>query len=438
MNSAISIAIFIFSYILIATEKVNKTIVAMVGGTLVVALRLVSFEDAMKAVDFNVIFLLVGMMLCVKVIARTGFFEWIAITVAKMADGDPVRITLLLLTVTAVLSAFLDNVTTIILIVPVSVLIFQLLNCAPGPLIIMEAIVSNIGGTATLIGDPPNIVIGSQVHLSFNDFLMHLGPVVVVIMLATLSAVYLLIRNRYHIPVNIQHRVTGAVPRLAIVDPVNMRKSLIILAFIFLGFILQEVTHVEPGVVALLGGMIMLLVCRAHTEETLMHVEWGVIFFFIGMFMMISALEHNGVIESIGRQIISWSGDNLLVLCLLILWGGGFLSAILDNIPFVITMVPLVRLFAHHFAESAGIPAEAARASIAEPLFWSLALGACLGGNGTLIGASANIIMSRIGEKNNIPIRFRTFLAYGVPFTVLALVISSVYIYLRYFLWAGK
>ncbi|MCA9402689.1 MAG: sodium:proton antiporter, partial [Candidatus Omnitrophica bacterium] len=177
--------------------------------------------------------------------------------------------------------------------------------------------------------------------------------------------------------------------------------------------------------------------CRAHTEETLMHVEWGVIFFFIGMFMMISALEHNGVIESIGRQIIGWSGNNLLVLCLLILWGGGFLSAILDNIPFVITMVPLVRLFAHHFAESAGIPAEAARVSIAEPLFWSLALGACLGGNGTLIGASANIIMSRIGEKNNIPIRFRTFLAYGVPFTVLALVISSVYIYLRYFLWAG-
>ncbi|MBZ0166840.1 MAG: hypothetical protein K8I00_08530, partial [Candidatus Omnitrophica bacterium] len=204
MKPILSIVIFVLSYLLIASDKVNKTIVAIVGGSLVVAAGLVPFEEAMAAVDFNVIFLLVGMMLCVKVISRTGFFEWIAITVAKQAGGDPVRIYLLLLTVTAILSAFLDNVTTIILIVPVSILIFQLLNCSPTPLIIMEAIVSNIGGTATLIGDPPNIVIGSKVGLSFNSFIVNLGPVVVIIFMVTLLVVYLMIRKRYDVPLSVQ------------------------------------------------------------------------------------------------------------------------------------------------------------------------------------------------------------------------------------------
>ncbi len=434
MQAFLSVLIFVVVYIFIATEKINKTVAAVLGAAAVLFLKLVTFEEAVAAVDFNVIFLLVGMMTAVHVLAKTGFFEWTAVSVAKHSKGEPLFIMVLLLSVTALLSAFLDNVTTIILLVPVTILITQLLEITPVPFLILEAIVSNIGGAATLIGDPPNIVIGSKGGLSFNDFLIHMGPVILIVFAVFLLTVWYFFRNKFSVPERIKMRVEDAIPHLAIVDKKNMIRSLSVMGLIFLGFFLHEWINIEPGIIALSGSMLMILVCRSESEDSLMRVEWGVIFFFIGMFMLISALEVNGVIEWIGYQILHVSGKNMFLVCIVVLWGSALFSAILDNIPFVITMVPLIKHFIAHFSSAAGaVPATAAHASIAQPLWWALALGACLGGNGTLIGASANIVMARISSRNNYHISFMHFLKYGLFFTVQSMIICTLYLTLRYF-----
>jgi len=434
MKALLSIAIFIISYCFIASEKVNKTIVAVLGASCVLFLGLVTFEEAVAAIDFNVIFLLVGMMTSVYILSKTGFFEWVAVSVAKRAKGDPLLIMLFLLSVTAILSAFLDNVTTIIMLVPVTILIMQLLEISPIPFIIMEAIVSNIGGTSTLIGDPPNIIIGSQAGLSFNSFIVNLGPVVVVVFAVFMGTIFLLFRKKFQVPEEIRKRVKEAIPRLAIVDKQNMIRSLIVFGLIFAGFFMHNLLGVKPGIIALGGSMLMLLICRAESEDTLMRVEWGVIFFFIGMFMMIAALEVNGVMAWIGYHIIHLADKNLFLVCIIVLWGSAIFSSMLDNIPFVITMVPLVRQFVIYFSQASGIADPAViQLQIAQPLWWSLALGACLGGNGTLIGASANIVMARISEKNNYPISFMHFFKYGFGFMIQSMIICTLYIWLRYF-----
>ncbi|MFH2137840.1 MAG: ArsB/NhaD family transporter [Candidatus Omnitrophota bacterium] len=434
MNAILSVIIFVAVYVGIVSEKINKTVLAVLGGSLVIMLHLVSFEEAMRAIDLNVIFLLVGMMTCVHILSKTGFFEWVAISVAKFAKGQPIFIMTLLLIVTAVLSAFFDNVTTIILLVPLTILICELLEINPVPFVILETLASNIGGTATLIGDPPNIIIGSQAKLSFNDFLFNLGPVIIIIMAVFLTTVFFVFRKKFCVDISIRERVIKAVPRLAIVDRPNMIKALMILGLIFAGFFLHTVLDVEPGIIALCGSMLMMLFCRSDSDDTLMKVEWGVIFFFIGMFIMIAALEANGIIAWAGNSILSISDDNLFIICLIVLCGSAVFSAVLDNIPFVITMVPLVKSFIAHFAAASGVTDAAyIQAHIAQPLWWALALGACLGGNGTLIGASANVVMARISQKNKHPVSFGVFLKYGIPVTVQTLVISAVYIWLRYF-----
>jgi len=434
MKALLSVLIFIAAYLFIATDKVNKTIVAVIGASCVIFLKLVSFESAVAAVDFNVVFLLVGMMTSVYILSKTGFFEWTAISVAKHAKGDPWLIMLLLLSVTALLSAFLDNVTTIILLVPVTILIMQLLEISPVPFIIMEAIVSNIGGTSTLIGDPPNIIIGSQAGLSFNSFIVNLGPVVILVFAVFIATIFFMFRNKFQVPEKVRLRVKEAIPHLAIVDKKNMINSLLVLGLIFVGFFTHNMLNIQPGIIALCGSMLMLLVCRAESEDTLMRVEWGVIFFFIGMFMMIAALEANGVISWIGYHIIHLAGKNLFLVCIIVLWGSAFFSSILDNIPFVITMVPLVRHFVDYFSQVSGIADPAVvHMQIAHPLWWALALGACLGGNGTLIGASANIVMARISERNNYRISFMHFFKYGFMFMIQSMVICTLYIWLRYF-----
>lgn len=436
MKAFLSVFIFALVYLVIASDKVNKTIVAVIGASVILFLKLVTFEQAMAAVDLNVVFLLVGMMTGVYILSKTGFFEWLAIVVAKIAKGDPWIILLLLLTVTCVISAFLDNVTTVILIVPVTILIMQILEISPVPFIILEAIVSNIGGTATLIGDPPNIVIGSKAHLSFNDFLVHLSPAIVIIYACFIVSVYFIFRKRFNVPDDIKKRVREAIPNLAIVDKTNMIKSLVIFALIFVGFLFQNAMNVEPGIIALFGSMIMLLVCRVENEDLLLGVEWGVVFFFIGMFMIVSALQVNGVISWVGAKILHFSGDNLFFVCLVVLWGSAIFSSLLDNIPFVITMVPLIQQFVIYFSGTMGITDHAMiTKTISYPLWWSLALGACLGGNGTLIGASANIVSARIGERNNYPISFMKFLKYGSFFTLQSIIISSIYIWIRYFIF---
>ncbi|MBU1084030.1 MAG: ArsB/NhaD family transporter [Candidatus Omnitrophota bacterium] len=434
MKALFSITVFAAAYALIASEKINKTIVAVLGASCVLLMKLVTFEQAIGAVDFNVIFLLIGMMTSVYVLSKTGFFEWIAISVAKRARGNPWVIMMLLLTVTAVLSAFLDNVTTIIMLVPVTILIMQLLEISPVPFVIMEAIVSNIGGTATLIGDPPNIIIGSQAGLSFNSFLYHLGPAVLIVFAFFIATVFLVFGKRFYVPEKIRERVIQAIPNLAIVDKKNMVKALWIFALMFAGFFMHSMLDIQPGVIALGGSMLMLLICRSDSEDSLMRVEWGVIFFFIGMFMMIAALEVNGVMEWVGNHIIHMAGSNLFLVCIVVLWGSAIFSSILDNIPFVITMIPIVRHFVIYFSQSSGMTDPVTiQTQIAHPLWWALALGACLGGNGTLIGASANIVMARISEKNGYRIGFKRFFKYGFAFMIQSMVICTVYIWLRYF-----
>jgi len=434
MKAFLSVVIFIVTYGMIASEKINKTIAAVLGASLVLFLGLSTFEEAVAAIDFNVIFLLVGMMTSVYVLSRTGFFEWTAVSVAKLAGGEPRVIMLLLLAVTAFLSAFLDNVTTIIMLVPVTILIMQLLEISPVPFVILEALVSNIGGTSTLIGDPPNIIIGSQAGLSFNSFLWNLGPGILIIFAVFIITVFIVFRNKFRVSEEVKERVRGSIPHLAIVDKTNMVKSLIVFGFIFLGFFIHDLLNVKPGIIALAGGMAMLLVCKIDSEETLMKVEWGVIFFFIGIFMVISALEVNGIMEWIGEHIISFAGGNLFFVCIVVLWGSALFSSLLDNIPFVITMVPLVEHFIVFFARSHGIADPAViQLKVANPLWWSLAMGACLGGNGTLIGASANVVMARISERNKYPISFMRFFKYGFTFMIQSMIISTVYIWFRYF-----
>jgi Na+/H+ antiporter NhaD/arsenite permease-like protein len=419
-----SIIIFLVAYFFIATEKIEKSIAALLGAVAVIAFKLITFEDAMHAIDLNVIFLLIGMMTCVSILAETGFFEWVAIYVAKKMKGDAVKILIAMLTVTMVFSALLDNVTTIILLAPVTILITQLLEVPTLPFLILEAIASNIGGTATLIGDPPNIIIGSIAKLSFNDFLVHLTPGVFIIAVVFIATAVILMRKQLHVPDHIKERINRSYPKLAIRDAANMKKSLFVFSLVFIGFLVHHKFEMEPGIMALAGMCIMLILCKSHTENMLKAVEWDAILFFIGLFIMIGALEEQKVIEELAKLMLNLCGDNMLFTALVVLCGSAFFSAILDNIPFVIAMTPLVqKLIENSGGQPTGI----------HPLFWALALGACLGGNGTVIGASANVVASKIGARNGYPITFFTFLKYGVPFTIQSVIIAAVYIWFRYF-----
>ena len=434
METALSILIFVVVYGLIAIEKVEKTIVAILGAFFVLLLRLVSFEDAISAIDFNVIFLLVGMMVSVYILSQTGFFEWIATLLARKAGGDPFRITLIFLVATAILSAFLDNVTTMILLAPVTILIMQLLEISPVPVLILEALASNIGGAATLIGDPPNIIIGSKAGLTYNDFVFHAAPGIAVVFVVFLGTVYLMFRKMWDVPLEIRERVTKSTPSLAIIDRRKMITALAVLGLILAGFMTQSLTGIESGIIALAGSMLMLALCRVNVDRSFIHVEWNVIFFFVGLFIIVSALEHNGVIDLLAGGLLGAAGNNLFLLCVIVLAGSAFISAVLDNIPFTLTMAPMIREMIETLSAESGMTDHALITSqIAHPLWWSLVLGVCLGGNGTLIGSSVNVIVAKISEKNNCRITFMRFSRYGFPFMIQSLVIAVLYIWIRYF-----
>ncbi|MCU0856895.1 MAG: ArsB/NhaD family transporter [Pontiellaceae bacterium] len=425
MNPMIaSIVIFVIVYILIASEKVQKTVAALLGASAVVLLGLLDFESAMKTIDLNVIFLLIGMMTCVAILAETGFFEWVAISVAKGMKGNASGILIMLLLVTMICSAFLDNVTTVILLAPVTILITQLLELPTIPFLILEALASNIGGTATLIGDPPNIIIGSRAELSFMDFIQNLTPGVLILAVVFIATSWLILRKYLHVTDAIRVRVTDSCPKLALRDVKKMKRSLSIFGLIFAGFFLHHHLHVPPGIIALGGMALMLLVCYSKSEDMLRVVEWDAILFFIGLFIVIGALEHNGVIDLMADAMLKFCGDNLLLTTMVILWGSAFLSAVLDNIPFVIVMLPLLQKM---IVENGGSPTGD------NPLFWALALGACLGGNGTIIGASANVVVAKIGERNGYHITFWQFMKWGMPLMVQSIFIAMLYLWIRYF-----
>lgn len=431
----LSLVIFLAVYVLIAFELVDKTAAALAGASAVILLHLVPYETAVDSVDMNVLFLLIGMMIVMSILSETGFLEWLAIAIAQRARGNAKTIVIQFLLVTAVLSAVLDNVTTVILIAPITILITQLLEVKTAPILIMLAVFSNIGGTATLIGDPPNIIIGSATALSFNDFLLNLGPVVLVMTVLCLGLVRMRMGSSLNAPEDARRRVMVAEPALAILDPGLLKKCLGVLALILLGFFTSRVTGFEPGIVALAGAVLMMIVCKVDVHTALHKVEWGTILFFIGLFMLISSLEHNGLFEYLGEILVEGTKGNLLLTALVILWAGAFASAIVDNIPLVIAMLPLINTIIPTFSDEMGISSqpELVHATIAAPLYWALALGACLGGNGTLIGASANVVIAQVGKRNNCEISFMEFTKAGLPIMILTSAISSVYLYLRYF-----
>ena len=419
MDVTIAGLVFVATYAAIASDRVNKTLAALLGGLLMVLLRVIDQEEAFDAIDFNVIFLLAGMMILAGILRRTGFFQWLAIRSVKVAGGDPFRLLIVLSLITAVLSAFLDNVTTVVLLAPVTLSIAAILGVTPIPFLVSEIIASNIGGTATLIGDPPNILIGSAAGLDFAAFLVNLTPVVILILVAFIVT----LRVRYRADLSVSDDLREAAMSLdegeVISDPVLLRRSLLIIGATLVGFVLHGPLGYEPATVALLGATALMLVTRMDPEGILREVEWPTLFFFVGLFMLVEGIVHVGIIDALAEGLFELTAGDLTVTTLGLLWLSGIASAIVDNIPYTATMIPVIQGLG-----SAGLNAE--------PLWWALALGACLGGNATIIGASANVVVANLAGRAGHPITFRGFLPFGVLVTLESLVISTGYVWLRY------
>jgi Na+/H+ antiporter NhaD/arsenite permease-like protein len=428
----VSTIVLIVVYAIIITEKVNRSVIALVGAGFMILIGVLDQHEAIKGVDFNTIALLTGMMILVSVSRKSGMFEYMAVWSAKKAKAEPWGILLMLSVTTAVLSAFLDNVTTVLLIVPVTLALTKELKVPPYPFLFAEIFASNIGGTATLIGDPPNILIGSLVDLSFNDFVINLTPVVVVTLAAQVLMIHWLWGRHLSATPGDKARVMAMREIETIVNWTLLRQSLIVLAGVMIAFVLARPLHLEPGTIALFGAAVLMLLdnlgCTPEVQsEKCTHifgeVEWITIFFFVGLFIVVHGVEVGGLLKMLADMLVSATGGNMEITAYAILWASAILSAIVDNIPFVATMIPLIKAMAPAFGGPDAIG----------PLWWSLSLGACFGGNGTLIGASANLTVAGLAERNGIPFRFLTYTYYAFPMMLVSIVISHIYIWLRYF-----
>jgi Na+/H+ antiporter NhaD/arsenite permease-like protein len=421
-QALMAIGIFLVIYGLIVSEKIHRTIVAMMGGIFMVALGIVNQEEALHHIDFNTLGLLIGMMIIVSISAETGLFKYIAIWAAKKVKGEPVRILVVLSAVTAAASAFLDNVTTVLLMVPVIFSIARQLRVPPVPFLISQIIASNIGGTATLIGDPPNIMIGSAVkELTFMAFISNLAPVCIVIMLAVIPVFVLIYRKDLQTTDELKLGLMELDEKAEITNPGLLKKCLIVLGLTIAGFFVHQIVHLESATVALGGAFLLLLVTGEHyLEAALTKVEWTTIFFFVGLFVLVGGLIETGVIAMLAQYAIDITGGDVKKASFFILWMSAIASAFLDNIPFVATMIPMIQEMGLMGVDKL------------EPLWWSLALGACLGGNGSLIGASANLIVAGLSGKEGYPITFMKYLKIGFPVMLLSVLIANIYIVLRY------
>jgi Na+/H+ antiporter NhaD/arsenite permease-like protein len=422
----LSVAVFVGAYALIATERVHRVKAALGGAALMVVIGASSGEAAFfsadTGIDWNVIFLLLGMMIVVSVLKQTGLFEYLAIWAAKRARGEPYRVMVLLCLLTAVASAFLDNVTTVLLVAPVTILVCARIGVRPELYLIAEALVSNIGGAATLIGDPPNIIIGSRADLSFNDFVLNLAPIIVLLTVVFLVMARFLFRSAFVVDEDSKADVMALDERQAIRDVRLLWRSLAVLAGITVGFVLHSALHLEPAVVALLGAGVLVLVSRTSQAEYLEEVEWATLVFFMGLFVMVGSLVNIGVIDWLGEQAVEAVGDRYLLAATGLLFGSAVLSGIVDNIPYVATMAPLVAGLVQ--GQSGAQPAS---------LWWALALGADLGGNATAVGASANVVVTGIAARQGYPISFWQFTRYGLVVTVVTIALAWPYLWLRYF-----
>jgi Na+/H+ antiporter NhaD/arsenite permease-like protein len=431
LTAWLAVAVFATAYVVIVTEKFNRTLVALVGAAAMVAIGSVRgheiFFSEETGIDWNVIFLLFGMMVLVGILKQTGVFEFMAIWAAQRARARPFRMMVLLVLITAVASALLDNVTTVLLIAPVTLLLCERLALDPVPFLLAEVMASNIGGTATLIGDPPNIIIASRADLGFNAFLVHLAPIVVLLLLVFVGLCWVLWGRRLRYDAERAEAVMRLEPRETIRDSRLLVKVGVVLVVVLAGFVTHAITHLEPSLVALLGAGAAVLIAGVPHGDYLEEIEWETLLFFVGLFVMVGSLVHQGVIGELAEVLTTRIGDDYALAAQGLLVGSAVLSGIVDNIPYVATMAPLV----HELVGPApGLPPGQ------QSLWWALALGADLGGNATAIGASANVVVTGIAKRNGHPISFWRFTRDGLVVTAVTIGLSAPYVALRYFVWA--
>lgn len=412
--------IFLITYALIATERVHRTLAALLGGIAMILLGVLPQEQAFDAVDWNVIFLLVGMMAIANVLRETGIFQWVAVQAVKLGRGHPFLILVILSVVTAVSSALLDNVTIVVLVAPVTLFVAASLKISPFPFLIAEILASNIGGTATLIGDPPNILIGSAAGIDLVTFAAHLAPISLLILFAFLGLAWFLFRDDLRVGQPYTLDIEALDTSTLITDRSLLRKALVVMAGVIVGFLAHGALHLEPATIALTGAAVLMLWGRNDPHHVLREIEWTTLFFFIGLFVTVEAIVKVGIIESVTQTALRLTGGSLPLTSMLLLWLSAGASGIVDNIPYTAAMIPVV--------ENLG------RTMPVQPLWWSLALGACLGGNATLVGASANIVVASLAERSGYAIGFGLFLRYGIVTTILSLVLATLYIWGRYLL----
>lgn len=428
---AVSLGIFLVTYAVIVTERINRSLVALIGAGLMIFAGVLHQSEAFAGIDFNTISLLTGMMVIVAVTQKSGVFQYIAVAAAKRVKADPWGVMLVLSMATALFSALLDNVTTVLLITPVALLITDALKVTPYPYLVAVILSSNIGGTATLIGDPPNIMIGSAAKLTFSDFLLNLAPVAIVVALLTWLVFYFVWGRKLTASAEDRAQVMAFNEREAITDARLLKQSLFVIGLVTLGFAFAHQLHQEPGTIAMFGAAVLLVLRvfndtaeqQAHqVHKTFAEVEWITIFFFVGLFVVVSGIEKAGALKLLAEQLVSLTQGHFESTALLILWVSAILSAVVDNIPFVATMIPVIK--------SLGVVFDAEQI---RTLWWSLALGACLGGNGSLVGASANLVVAGFAERTGQPIRFVPFMLTAMPLMLASIAISHAYIYWRYF-----
>jgi len=419
MDAWIAGAVFLVAYAFIAAERVDRTLVALLAGLSLVVVGVLDQHEAFAAIDFNVIFLLAGMMVLASGLGRTGFFRWLAIRSVRLSGGDPLRLLIILSAVTGVLSAFFDNVTTVVLMTPITLSVAHRLGVSPVPYLISQILASNIGGTATLIGDPPNILIGSAANLDFGAFLFHLGPVAAITFGAFLVTMIVLFRGSLKVPDEQREAALEATEESAIPDRGELARVLVVVGGTMLAFLAAPELGVEPATVALLGATVLMLVSGLDPHTGFRDVEWSTLFFFVGLFILVEGIVSVGIVGGIATAIADAVGDDVGLAAMAVLWFSAGASAIIDNIPYTTTAIPVVQ----HLVDGGLAP---------DALWWALALGACLGGNLTIVGASANIVVANVAGRAGHAIRFGEFLRYGAVVVTQSLLISSVYVWVRY------
>lgn len=415
----IAVAVFLIVILLIISERVHRTAAAMAGAVVLILTGVMSADKALSYIDFNTIGVLVGMMIFVAIVRRSGMFEYIAVRAAKAVHGDPWKIMVAFTLITAMLSAILDNVTTVLLVGPMSIAIARMLKIDPVPFLMGQILASNVGGTATLIGDPPNIMIGSAAHLSFMDFLENTGFAVLFILVVLI----LLMKIVYEKKIELGTVDTGAIEKLdpskSITNRALMKKGIIVLICVIVGFMFHDKLGIESSVIALTAAAVMLIIGREDVNEAIQDVEWTTILFFMSLFVVVGGLTETGIIKELASKIIDATNGHPMVTMLVLLWASALLSSILDNIPFVATLIPLILAM-----QADGIDVTS--------FWWAISLGACLGGNGTMIGASANVVLSDISTKHGYPITFKSYLKVGMPFMLLSIVIATVFLVVKF------